>query len=127
MFGDTRLSGIVKQEVSPLGELEYVGVMYFYGSKLPVRIKIKPSGHTQNGKLLYYIYNYLPVAEYKACTPLQKTLQRKLLLQRQAAEAKAAEVIDKLGFVYEKQKQRKQKQASKQPVKRGRKSRKAVH
>ena len=55
MFGDTKLSGIVKQEVSPLGELEYVGVMYFYGSKLPVRIRIKPSGHTQKGKLLYYI------------------------------------------------------------------------
>ena len=127
MFGDTKLSGIVKQEVSPLGELEYVGVMYFYGSKLPVRIRIKPSGHTQKGKLLYYIYNYLPVSEYNACTPLQKRMQKKLLVQRQAAEAKAAEVIDKLGYVYERQKIRKQKQANKQSNKRSRKSRKAVH
>ena len=86
MFGDVKLTGVVRQQVDKYGDLWYKGVMHFFGSRLPIQVIIKPTQKALKGDKLYYVFTYLPAQKYQAKTKAQKHIQWNLVRARARAE-----------------------------------------
>ena len=66
MFGDVKLTGVLRQKIDVKGDIWYRGVMHFFGSKLPIQVIIKPTDKALEGEKLYYAFTYLPEQKYEA-------------------------------------------------------------
>ena len=107
MATEKRLSGAFRQKLDDKGELYYKGVCHFFSSKMPILVKIVPSGKSLKGEMVYYMYTYVPwYREVFPISPEEQKLLKKLSCNRMTAEVKVLKILNEVGIILKKEKKR---------------------
>lgn len=107
MATEKRLSGVLRQKLNDKGELYYKGVCHFFSSKMPILVKIVPSGKSLKGEMVYYMYTYVPWYREVFPTSLEEqNLLKKLSRNRMTAEVKVLKILNEVGIILKKEKKR---------------------
>lgn len=104
---EERLSGVLRQKIDDKGDLYYKGVCHFFSSKMPILVKIVPSGKSLKGEMVYYMYTYVPW--YREVFPTsieEQNLLKKLSRNRMTAEVKVLKILNEVGIILKKEKKR---------------------
>ena len=104
---EERLSGVLRQKIDDKGDLYYKGVCHFFSSKMPILVKIVPSGKSLKGEMVYYMYTYVPW--YREVFPTsieEQNLLKKLSRNRMTAEVKVLKILNQVGIIFNKEKKR---------------------
>ena len=104
---EERLSGVLRQKIDDKGNLYYKGVCHFFSSKMPILVKIVPSGKSLKGEMVYYMYTYVPWYREVFPTSLEEqNLLKKLSRNRMTAEIKVLKILNEVGIILKKEKKR---------------------
>ena len=102
MFGDKRLTGLLRQKINDKGELTFRGVFYPFGAQLPVFLIIKRLPKPdKKGKTIWGIFAHLRPQTKKGLKPYQIRAQWSLDNRRKGAEEKARKLLNIIGANYE--------------------------
>ena len=104
---EERLSGVLRQKIDDKGDLYYKGVCHFFSSKMPILVKIVPSGKSLKGEMVYYMYTYVPWYREVFPTSIEEhNLLKKLSRNRMTAEVKVLKILNEVGIILKKEKKR---------------------